>query len=206
MKAGGLVRFIPDRDSRAVAVLIFELFYAFYNGALGLMSASLWLGVSCAYYLLLGTMRFALALRPRAGRGHMGFTGAMLSVLSVVLAAMIYVSLSRSTAAVYGTIVMITIATYTFTKLTLAIYSGVRHRLSAEPRQSSVNAIRLSEAAVSLMTMQQSMIVSFGGMAALSAKILNIFTGTAVWLFIFLLGLWLIRKSMKGKKENEKEN
>ena len=45
---------------------------------------------------------------------------------------------------------------------------------------------------ISIYTMQRSMLVSFPGMEAAEILILNIFTGTAVWIVVLLLGINLI--------------
>ena len=52
--------------------------------------------------------------------------------------------------------------------------------------------IALADACVSVYTMQRSMLVSFPGMDAAGILIFNIFTGTAVWLVVLLLGINLI--------------
>ena len=88
--------------------------------------------------------------------------------------------------------VMITIATYTFTKITIAIIGMVKAKSSASPVLKTLRNISLADACVSIYTMQRSMLVSFPGMEALEILLLNIFTGTAVWILVLLLGLNLI--------------
>ena len=57
---------VNDRRYRTVTFaifsLIFNLLYAFYNGALGLINGSVWLLAACFYYLLLGAMRFSAVI------------------------------------------------------------------------------------------------------------------------------------------------
>ena len=89
-------------------------------------------------------------------------------------------------------IVMITIATYTFTKITISIIGMVNARRSASPVLKTLRNISLADACVSIYTMQRSMLVSFPGLTAPKILLLNIFTGTAVWIVVLLLGINLI--------------
>lgn len=89
-------------------------------------------------------------------------------------------------------IIMITIATYTFTKITIAIIGMVTAKRSASPALKILRNISLADACVSIYTMQRSMLVSFPGVEAAEILLLNIFTGTAVWIIVLLLGINLI--------------
>ena len=89
-------------------------------------------------------------------------------------------------------IIMITIATYTFTKITIAIIGMVKAKRSASPVLKILRNISLADACVSIYTMQRSMLLSFPGMEAAEILLLNIFTGTAVWIVVLLLGINLI--------------
>ncbi len=180
-----------------VCSLIVNLLYAFYNGALGFMSHSIWLTAACIYYVILCAMRFSLVLGHRKkskAPGIVRATGIHLCVLSIVMTFILYLSLIQDTATKYGTIPMITIATYTFTQITISIVQAVRHRKDPAPLSAVKRTIRYACVSVSLLTMQQSMLVSFQGMETGSILILNIFTGTGVCIFILLLGINLIIK------------
>ena len=87
---------------------------------------------------------------------------------------------------------MVTIATYTFTKITIAIIGMVKVKRSASSVLKALRNISLADACVSIYTMQRSMLVSFPGMEASEILLLNIFTGTAVWIVVLILGINLI--------------
>ncbi len=187
----------------AVGSLIVNLLYAFYLGALGLRDSSVWLIASCPYYLLLGVMRFLAVTSPKRSAPHRSVTvstGILLTVVSIVMGGMLYVSLWQDTATRYGTITMITIATYTFTKLTMAVIKAVRHRNSTSSLLRSLHTIRYAEVAASIFTMQKSMLVSFGAMPAGVIRLFNALTGTAVCLFTAALGVMLIIKPKRRNK------
>ena len=93
---------------------------------------------------------------------------------------------------VFHEIVMITIATYTFAKITISIIGMVKSRRSISPVLKTLRNISLADACVSVYTMQRSMLVSFPGMKSAEILLLNIFTGTAVWIVVLFLGINLI--------------
>lgn len=205
-KAGMGLRLIEDEQYRAVAKavlsLVFNLIFAFYNGILGALSSSLIFIASSAYYLLLCSMRFSAVLLSRKGKTQndgliASIVGVMLIILSVIFHVMVIVSMKDNTAAMYDTITMIAIAAFTFTKITMAVVTAIKHRGEHSKLFKTINAIRYSEVAVSLLTMQQSMLVSFEGADEKSSVILNACTGAAVCFLILALGIITLKNSRK---------
>ncbi len=193
-----------NRVDRAVWSLICNLLLGFYNGALGLLDGGVWFGFLCVYYLLLGVMRL-VAVSVRGKRRAVEWVcGVLLALLSLVLTGILCISLRENRAAVYGEIPMITIATYTFAKLTMAILQAVKARGGREPEGRVVRTIRYAEIAVSVFTLQRSMLVSFGEMETGKVYILNAFTGGWVCLFTLLLGAMLIWKG--GRHSGQVKN
>lgn len=195
---------IHNRRSRAIALAVFNLIlnllYAFYNGILGIQAQSVLFGTSCVYYLLLSFMRFSVIFveRKKAKETRAAqVIGILLVMLSMIFAVLLFFSLPQNNAAVYGTIPMITIATYTFTKITIAVIKAVKRRGNPSYLMRTLDRIRYAEIAVSLLTMQRSMLVSFGETPEEGIMILNIFTGTNVCLFILFLGIYTIFISRK---------
>ncbi len=187
---------------RAVCSLVFHLLFAFYYAILGFLSSSLIFITSAAYYLLLSVIRFSAVLLDRREQKHnhevkASAVGVMLIVLGVSLHIMIIVSMKQKTAAVYDTVPMIAIATFTFTKITAAIVTAVKHRRERSKLYQAIRAIRYSEVAVSLLTMQQSMLVSFDGAGEQSRIILNACTGAGVCFLILALGVMTLKNSRK---------
>ena len=98
---------------------------------------------------------------------------------------------------------MITIATYTFYKVVLAIINTVKVRKENSLLLSSIRNIGCADAAVSILSLQRSMLVSFGAMEREDIFLMNVLTGAGVFLIIVLLGIALIVKSVKGGQTNE---
>lgn len=198
-------RVVRDRERRvlytASASLGLNLLYALYNGALGLMDRSIWFAAMCAYYTILAAMRFFAVLYGRKGdRGLLvaRLFGALFVLMSGVLAVVVWLSLTRDTAVRYGTIVMITIAAYTFTKLTLAVIRALRAKKNPSRLLAAIRSVGYAEAAASVFTLQKSMLASFEGMTEGEIYTMNLLTGSGVWLFMFVLGIYMLRKG--GKK------
>ena len=119
-------------------------------------------------------------------------TGILLVVLSFCIVGVNILSAMKDRGTAFDVIVMITIATYTFTKITISIIGMVKAKRSASPIFKILRNISLADACVSIYTMQRSMLVTFPGMEAAEILLLNIFTGTAVWIVVLLLGINLI--------------
>lgn len=207
-------RLIREQRSRIILSAVFSfslnLLYAFYNGALGIINQSVWFITMCAYYIVLSTMRLSAVLCEwKNGNTSsddmeyfvMKLCGVLFILLDFVLAGAIYISLSRNIATKYGTIVMITIAAYTFYKITITVIKAVKQHKNPSPLLSVIRSISYAEVAASVLTLQRSMLVSFGEMNDTDIHTMNTLTGSAVCLFVLILGIALI---MRGAKRKEK--
>ena len=85
-------------------------------------------------------------------------------------------------------------ATYAFTKITLATIKLVKARRSTSATLITLRNISFADAFVSIFALQRSMLVSFEGMSETEIVIMNASLGSAVCAIVFLLGLNLVRK------------
>ena len=173
--------------------------YAFGNCIIGFLTHSWWFITVGAYYTVLTVTRFSVLQVKRKAKGNYELelfarriTGILLVVLSLCIVGVNIMSAVQDRGTAFHEIVMITIATYTFAKITIAIIGMVKAKHSASSVLKTLQNISLADACVSIYTMQRSMLVSFPGMAATEILLLNIFTGTAVWIVVLLLGINLI--------------
>lgn len=209
-------RIVHERRYRMVLSAAFgfclNLLYALYHGVLGIYSQSIWFLSMFAYYVILGAVRFSAVLceRKNSGAASVGIeyfvlklSGILLTVLSFVLSGVIYLSLSQNIATKYDSILMITIATYTFYKITMAVIRAVKQRHDPSPLLAAIRSIGYAEVAASVLTLQRSMLVSFEGMTEENARLMNALTGAAVCLFVLVLGITMIIKSTKRKELSE---
>lgn len=206
-------RFIQEQRFRAVfsaAVgLLANIMYAIYHGALGVVNQSLWFVTMFAYYMILSSMRFSAVLcewkrKSLASEDTEYFVaklcGGLLILLSFILGGIVYISLSQNVAVKHHEIVMITIATYTFYKITVAVIRAIKQRKNTVPLLVVIRTIGYAEVAASLLTLQRSMLISFGSMDNKDIALMNSLTGISVCLFILLLGIFTILKGGKERK------
>lgn len=190
----------------AICGLAFNFVYAVYNGVLGIITGSHWFISMCAYHIILSIMRFSAILSERKNNitreyAVMRFTGILLSLLSIVLSGIVYICVSQNIATKYGEIIMITIATYTFYKITMAVIKAVKYHRKNSPIEYVIRSIGYAEISVSVLTMQMSMLVSFKEEISIQdIYILNLLTGIGVCLFTLALGIIMIKNSKKGVK------
>ena len=131
----------------------------------------------------------------------MKLSGVLLVILSIVLATVSYISLSQNIAAKHGEIIMITIAAYTFYKSTMAIVKAVKQHKNPSPLLKTIRSIGYAEVSASILTLQRSMLVSFGSMDSRQMRFLNAMTGAVVCVFILIHGLSMIVKSRRKEQE-----
>ena len=199
------IRLKTDKRYRIVAFAIcgfsINLLYALYNGVLGIISHSIWFLSLCAYYTILSSMRFGIIMQDRRNISTENFItrfcGIMLIVLAFVLSGSVYLSLTNDVAVKHQEIMMITIATYTFYKAAIAIVNTVKIRRKNSLLLSTIRSISCADAVVSILSLQRSMLVSFGEMERYRIYMMNILTGAGVFIIIISLGIGMIVKSMK---------
>ena len=185
--------------------LVINFVYALGNCAVGFLSHSWWFITVGAYYAVLTMARFSvLQVKRRAGGDYdtelfaRRITGILLVVLSLCIVGVNILSALKERGTAFHEIVMIAIATYTFTKITIAIIGMVQAKHATSPVRKTLRNIALADACVSIYTMQRSMLQSFPGLTPVEIQIFNILTGTAVWIIVLFLGINLIG----GKRVN----
>lgn len=190
----------------AAVAFVFNLLYAIYHCVLGIINLSLWFIAMFAFYGILATTRFSAVLYERKGRDShsndteklvMKLSGILLTVLSLVLASVSYISLSQNIATKHGEIIMITIATYTFYKITMSIIRAVKQRKNPSMLLKTIQYISYAEMAASVLTLQRSMLVSFGTMDNKQIHFMNATIGAVVCLFVLILGISMMIKSQE---------
>ena len=177
----------------ALASLIFNIAFAIYHLVLGLVTSSWWMLTLGSYYLVLSIVRFMVLRSKSKERFITKFTGWMLILLSIPLAGTVILSVIRDRGYELHMIVMIAMAAYAFTKITLVIIKFIQARHSTSAILITLRNISLAHALVSIFALQRSMLVSFEGMTDGELVIMNATLGSFVCVIVFLLGLNLVR-------------
>lgn len=176
----------------ALGSLAFNIAFSAYHLAFGLVSGSWWLITLGSYYLILSAVRFVV-LRVRMAESLLiRFTGWMLMALSLPLVSTVILSVLHDRGHKIHMIVAIAMATYAFSKITLAIIHWTQSQRSHSGKIIPLRNISLADAFVSIFALQRTMLASFEGMTETEIGTMNASTGCAVCVIVFLLGLNLV--------------
>ena len=191
-----------DRTRKlALVSLLFNMVYSAYHIIFGITTYSWWLFTIGIYYAILSIVRFVV-LRHK-GKKHfvIRFTGIMLMVLSLSLVGTVILAFVKDRGSEFPLIVMLAIAVYAFTKITLATIKWIKARKSKSVKLITLRNISFADAFVSIFSLQRSMLVSFEGMSEIEIRIMNVATGSAVCIIVFLLGLNLVQQKRRTKRK-----
>ncbi|MBO5047218.1 MAG: hypothetical protein J6D19_02285 [Clostridia bacterium] len=192
-----------DRSLKiAVSSLTFNIAFAIYHIVLGLITISWWLLTLGSYYLILSLVRFVVVHAKAQERFITKFTGWMLIALSLPLVGTVILSVVKDRGYALHMIVMIVMAAYAFTKITLATIKLIKSRRSNSAMLITLRNISFADAFVSIFALQRSMLVSFEGMSETEIIIMNAALGSAVCVIVVLLGIHLL-KSEKSIRPNQ---
>ena len=173
--------------------LLFNIACSAYHVVFGFISQSWWLLTVGTYYAVLSSVRFFVILTKNEKLSTAKFVGAMLMLMSIPLSGTVILSFLNDRGIVFHEIVMITFAVYAFTKITHATLNLIKSRKSTSLKLITLRHISFATAFVSIFSLQRSMLVSFGNMPETSIRIMNLATGSAVCVIVFVLGLNLVR-------------
>ena len=108
--------------------LVFNIAYCVYHIAYGATTNSWWLLAIGIYYAILSIVRFAVLRYKGKRQLLLQFTGVMLIALSSSLVGTVILAFIKDRGTVFPLITMLAIATYTFTKITLATIKWIKAR------------------------------------------------------------------------------
>ena len=177
----------------ALASLSFNIVFAIYHLIMGLVTSSWWLLTLGSYYLVLSIVRFVVLRSKPKERFIVKFTGWMLILLSMSLVGTVILSVMRDRGYKRHMIVMIAMAAYAFTKITLATINLIKASRSTSATLITLRNISFADAFVSIFALQRSMLVSFEGLRETEILIMNAILGSAVCVMVFLLGINFVK-------------
>lgn len=191
-----------DRIYRSAFLsLAINIAFGAYNIAIGFTTRSLWLFTIGTYYAILSVIRYTV-LRSKNNSIVKKLTGIFLMVMSLPLAGTVVLASIQDRGITFNEIVMITLAVYSFTKITIASINLVKSKRSRSVKIKILRNISFADAFVSIFSLQRSMLVSFGEMPKSTIRIMNIATGSAICMIVFLLGVNLLRKTTAKSPQN----
>ena len=176
----------------SLASLIINACFTVYHFILGCITSSWWMLTLSTYYLLLTTVRGVVLKSDNKEKFITKFTGWMLITMTIPLIGTVILSTLKDRGLVLHMIIMITVATYSFTMITLATINLIKSRKTNSAKLIALRNISFADAFVSIFALQRSMLVSFEGMTEVEIIIMNAVLGSSVCVVVFLLGLNLL--------------
>ena len=188
---------------------IFQLWLGFYHH-------TFWFCSLGGYYICLAVMRFFLVRHTRkyapgekmqAELMKYRACGIVFLVMNLSLALIIFFMVYWNRTFEHHMITAITMAAYTFTALTTAIVNVIKYRKYNSPVYSASKAISLAAALVSMLTLESTMLTTFGDgtMTAIERKWMLGATGGVVSLLIVATAIYMIVVGTKKLKELKTE-
>lgn len=178
----------------ALSGLIFNVAFASYHIVVGAFSHSWWLLTTGIYYAILGAVRYVVLLSKKRNEVLPKFAGVLLIILTLPLLGTVILASVEDRGKRINKIIMIAMAVYAFTKITIAIINLVKSRKSQSVKRMILRNVSFADACVSIFALQRSMLVSFGNMPENSIRIFNASLGSAVCITALLLGIGLLKK------------
>ena len=137
--------------------LIVNVVYAIGNCMIGFLTHSWWFITVGSYYVVLTVTRYSVLRISRKAEGDYDIerfvrrmTGILLVVLSLCIVGVNILSAVKDRGTAFHEIIMITIATYTFAKITISIVGMVKAKRFASPILKTLRNISLADACVSI--------------------------------------------------------
>ena len=188
--------------------LIWNTAYAVFQLWLGVYHHTFWFYSLAGYYFSLALMRFFLvrhtrAYRPgarmRAELHRYRACGWVLLVMNLALSLMIFFMMYWNRTFLHHEITTIAMAAYTFTSFATAIVSVGKYRKYNSPVYSASKAINLAAACVSVLTLESTMLTTFGDgtMDAMMRKWMLGLSGAAVSAFVVVMAISMIVRSTR---------
>ena len=196
--------------------LVWNALYGIFQLWLGFYHHTFWFCSLGAYYICLGVMRFFLARHTtRYAPGERIETelkkyracGIVFLVMNLALTLIIFFMVYFGRTFEHHMIVAIAMAAYTFTALTAAIINVIKYRKYNSPVYSASKVISLEAAIVSMLTLESTMLTTFGDgtMTATTQKWLLGATGGVISVLIVSTAIYMIAVGTKELKELKTE-
>ena len=188
---------------------LFQLWLGFYHH-------TFWFYSLGAYYICLGVMRFLLARhssqyapgeKMRAELIKYRACGWVFLLMNLALTLIIFFMVYFNRTFRHHMITAIAMAAYTFTALTTAIINVIKYRRYNSPVFSASKIISLTAALVSMLTLESTMLTTFGDgtMTATDQKWMLGATGGAISVLIVATAIYMIVVGTKKLKELKTE-
>ncbi len=200
--------------------LLWNTAYALLQLGMGFWHHTFWFYSLAGYYVSLAVMRFFLLLHTRRHKPgermleelyRYRACGIIFLIMNLALALIIFFMVYWNRTFHHHEVTTIAMAAYTFTTFTVAVVNIVKYRKYNSPVYSASKAISLASACVSVLTLEATMLTTFGGetMSLTTRRIMLGVSGSAISAFIIVMAVYMIvqsNKKLKSLKATEEKN
>lgn len=187
-----------------------NLIYALFNGVLAIAYRSFWFLSMFVYYLILGGMRL-LVVSPKKDRSAerwsdnaiMRTLGIEMIILAVVVSGIVCMAIAEKHNPSYNTVVMITIATYTFYAVTMSIINIVKAHKKKDATMIMLRDISLAGTIVAVLSLERSMLGTFGNAEDGFSMTMEIISGAVAFVLIIVIGISMIMQAKNNMKQKK---
>ena len=194
----------------SVLSFVINIGFAVFNAVLGVITLSYWYAIFACYYIFLSVLRGVILVgscqaKKRAAGDETVYSvyklklyrmcGIFLLTLELALAAAVSLMILSTRPTEYSEIMAITSAAYTFYKIIFAIVNVFKVRRLQDPMLQCFRNINLTDAAVSLLTLQVTLVAVFSDERTEMMNILNAVTGFIVCALTVVMGILMIVRS-----------
>lgn len=192
---------------------IFNIAYSIFLFVVGQIYSSKWFFITSIYYGLLSIARIFVYLQISPQKQliskikTMRACGCFLLSINLVFSTMMFMLIYGNQYIKHHEITVITLATYTFTSLSIAIINSIKYLRKNDYLYSSAKIISLISASVSIVTLTNIMLSTFGEKNLLLRSIILPILSGFVSIFIIVCAILMIRKTNLDlrKLQHEKE-
>lgn len=185
--------------SAAISAAI-SLAFTLYNGFLGIYYHSLWNTAICIYYILLLVVRMIVINAQLKNVRDLTNTNIQIKrayflshiiLLGINISLIIPITIMINGGRTYsfGMIPAIAMAAYTTYRITMAVINFKKSRKTNNPLVRELRSIGLVDTLVSVLLLQNTLIIVNDGKMTDSMTILSIVSSTAVWLLIAAISI-----------------
>ncbi len=173
-----------------------NLTFALINGVISLIYSSYWYLTLFAYSLLLGLMKMSTLMlsgsKRRTEADMLRQNGVAMFCLAVIVCGLMVMTIRELHNPVKNKIVIIATAAYTFSFVGLTIYNTIKAHIQKSTVMISLRNISCASALISILSLERSMLGTFGDATDHFPLIMQAWSGGAAFLILIGLGISML--------------
>ena len=191
----------------SVASSLIGFVFALFNGVLWVRHRLVWNGAICIYYLMLSAVRTCLIQYEKKIKKHykqnisnrsLIFLHALVFLMNLSMIAPISIMVHEEREVHFGLIPAIAVAAYTTYRISFAIVRYHRSRkVQNRPTNKMLSMIYLMDALMSVLTLQNTLIVVNASKNHSGMNILSAISSAGIWGIIVLLSVFSLKNTFQ---------